>query len=194
MVRISSSSKGLGCQSVYRVLGVFDADVNFYLDSSDVEREEFDFEGVLTGSGALAVHADRHNVEYETDTKDIDIYTSQELSDLETIERFPHTEMTRENGSQYCYDTTSASTTANAPDAFVDVITDYNQAFGVEEETASEVERLLEEQASGEPITDGAVTVYLPDPETLKRTYQFSDLDYGDRVAMIEDMQDSNKS
>ncbi|MFB6175456.1 MAG: hypothetical protein ABEJ87_05830 [Candidatus Nanohalobium sp.] len=189
-MRISSSSEGLGCQSVYRVLGVFDADINFYLDSFNVDREDFDFEGVLTGSGALAVHADRHDIEYDTDTKDIDIYTNQELSDLENMETFPHTEMSRENGSQYCYDTTSASTTANAPGAFVDVITDYNQAFGVEEDTATEVEELLEEQASGEPIIDGAVTVYLPDLETLKRTYQFQDLDHEDRVAMIEDMKE----
>lgn len=64
------------------------------------------------------------------------------------------------------------------------------KAFGVNEGEAAEAERLLEEETSGEPITDGAITVYLPGLETLKKTYEFSDLDYQDRVDMIEDIQD----
>lgn len=191
-MRISSEEEGLGCQSVYRVIGVLNGDVSFYLNDTDEQYtdDEFDFDTVLTGSGALAVHADRRDVPYETDTKDIDLYANSEIADLETFESFPHTERSREDGSQLCYDTTSASTTLDAPEAFVDVITDYGKAFNWDPNDAEEVHRLLEQEAHGnDPIAQGAVTVHLPSLETLKKTFEHSGLDYSDRIEMIEDMQ-----
>lgn len=191
-MRISSQEEGLGCHSVYRVIGVLNGDVGFYLNDTGEQYtdEEFDFNTVLTGSGALAVHADRRDVSYETDTKDIDLYANSEIADIETFESFPHTERSREDGSQLCYDTTSASTSLEAPEAFVDVITDYGKAFNWDSEDAEEVHRLLEQEANvNDPIAQGAVTVHLPSLDTLKKTFEYSDLDYSNRIEMIEDMQ-----
>jgi len=191
-MRISSEEEGLGCQSVYRVIGVLNGDVRFYLNDTEEKYtdEEFQFDTVLTGSGALAVHADRKDLHYETDTKDIDLYANSEIADLETFESFPHTERTREDGSQLCYDTTSASTSVEAPEAFVDVITDYRKAFNWRDDDAKEVHRLLEQETDrNEPIARGPVNVHLPSLETLKKTFEYSDLDYNARVEMIEKMQ-----
>lgn len=191
-MRIMSEEEGLGCQSVYRVIGVLNGDASFYLNDNDhnYTEEDFQFDTVLTGSGALAIHADRNGVPYETDTKDIDLYANSEIADLETFRQFPHTERSREDGSQLCYDTTSASTTLEAPEAFVDVITDYGQAFGWDEDEADEVHRLLEEEAQGsDPIATGAVTVHLPSLDTLRKTFEYSGRDYSDRIDMIDDMQ-----
>lgn len=191
-MRISSEEEGLGCQSVYRVIGVLNGDAGFYLNDSDHNYSEgdFQFDSVLTGSGALAIHADRRGVPYETDTKDIDLYANSEIADLEAFKQFPHTEESRRDGSQLCYDTTSASTSLEAPEAFVDVITDYGKAFEWDEDEAGEVHRLLEEEAGGDdPIATGAITVHLPSLDTLRKTFEYSNLDYSDRIDMIDDMQ-----
>lgn len=186
----SGEDGGLGCQSVYRVLGVFEADINFYIRDMDIEREDFEFDGVLTGSSALAIHADRNDVSYATNTKDIDIYTNVDMADLETMEDFPHAQMSRENGSQYRYNTNNASTSTQI-DAFVDIITDYQQAFEWDEQESNEVQRLLEEEISDEPLIRGTTEIHLPSLDTLKKTFQYSGRDYTNRIEMIEDMQDN---
>lgn len=189
-MKIEAPEDGLGCQSVYRVLGVLQADLNFYLENTEIERENFDFEGLMVGSGALAVHADRRNVQYSTDTKDVDIYTNQEMADLQDFESFPHTTRSRKDGSQLCYDTTSASTSVRPPEAFVDVITDYRNAFEWSEEEATEIETLLEEETSDEPISNGIITVYLPSLDTLEKTFEYSNRDYTERIEMIDRLQE----
>lgn len=187
-MRISSSERGLGCQSVYRVLRVLDGDINFHLDDSDIEREEFEFDTVLVGSAALAVHADRKNLSYQTDTKDVDLYTGPQMAELELFEQLTHTKSSAGDRSQFCYDTTSAPTSTDSPGAFVDVITDYNRAFNLEQEKADEMEHLLEEDASGDPIMDGTITVYLPSLETLDKTFDHPPVDYTERRELIDRM------
>lgn len=188
-MEISSSEEGLGCQSIYRALGVLDGDINFYTSSEKFGYEEFEFESVLIGSAALAVHADRKGLDYKTDTKDVDLYTNADFTGLEEFEKLPQASMTNENGSQYNYNVAASATDVDAPDTFVDVITDFEQAFGWSSEDADEVERMLSgEIGASDPLMDNSITVYLPGLETLEETFERSERDYSERLDMIDEM------
>lgn len=189
-MRISSVDEGLGCQSVYRVLGVLNADLNYQISNSEIEQESFKFESVLAGSAALAVHADRRGFLYETETRDVDLYTDSQMTNLESLEELLHIKKSQD-GTQYCYDTTNASSTARPAEVPVDIITDFHSAFEWDSTEAEEVEKLLEEQTeSSKPIQEGTATIYLPDLEALDRTFEYSERDYSDRRELIEKMQE----
>lgn len=173
----------MGCQSVYRVLGVLNGDLNYYMQ----DTEELDIDAVLTGSAALAVHADMNGEHYETDTKDVDLYVD-DLEGLERFRKFPLAERTREDGAQYHYDTGSASTAVQTPEAFVDIVTDYESAFDWEQQQAEEVEQQLTVDMDGEALVEGPVDIYLPELETLRNTFQYSGRDYSQRIELVDEM------
>ena len=181
-MRISSADQGMGCQAVYRVLGVLNGDLNYYTQES-----ELDIDAVLTGSAALAIHADMNGEQYETDTKDVDLYIN-DMEGLETFRRLPLAERTRGDGAQYHYDTSSASTAVRTPEAFVDIITDYESAFGWEHEDARKVEQQLTVDMKGEPVMEGPVDIHLPELDTLRNTFQYSGRDYSQRIQLIDEM------
>jgi hypothetical protein len=183
-MRLISGEEGLGCQSVYRVIVVMNGDLDYY----NRGNSDYDIDAVLTGIAAVAEHADRRGIPYQTDTKDVDLWTFGEQDDLERLLRTPLAEMSGDEMSQINYDTTSASTASNAPEAFVDIITDYEQAFGWNPEDAREVEQELSEQTTGQPIIEGQIDVHLPELETLRKTFEYSDRDYTDRIELIDSM------
>lgn len=186
-MRISSSEDSLGCQSVYRVLGVLDGDISFYTGSGRFGYDEFDFKAVMVGSAALAVHADRHGVAYETDTKDIDLYTIDDFTGLQAFQELPQASENSDNGSQYGYNVSASGLDPDSPSTFVDVITDFEKSFDWNSKDADHVENMLSEdlQAS-EPMFDNNITVYLPRLETLSESFKASGRDYSDRIELIE--------
>lgn len=192
-MKIRSAEEGLGCQSVYQVLGVLNADLNYQLSQSEIEHEDFSMEGVLVGSAALAVHADRKGFDYETETRDVDIYTESATSELESLEELLHIKKS-EDESQYCYNTTNTLSTTKPAEVPVDIITDFHSAFDWDVEEAEEVEYLLEEQTDdNRPIQEGTATVYLPDLDVLAKTFEYSNRDYSDRRELIEQMQEKEE-
>lgn len=185
-MKITSLEEGLGCQSVFRVLGVLNADLEYHTRG----EEEIDIKAVLTGSAALAEYADRNNVHYETDTKDVDLWTNTEHGNLEELTEFPLAEETRNNGSQYRYKTSSVSTEERPPQAFVDIITDYEEAFEWDTEEAREIEERLSNDISGDPVVEGPVEVYLPSIDVLEDTFRYSGKDYTDRIEFIQEIKE----
>lgn len=183
-MKIVSLEEGMGCQSVYRVLGVLNADLEYYTRG----EEDIDIQAVLTGSAALAEYADRNNVHYETDTKDVDLWTTSDHGDLESLSQLPLAKETRSNGSQYRYNTSSASTQDQTPEAFVDIITDYEEAFDWNPEDARDIEQRMSQDISGDPIVEGPVEVYLPSIDVLEDTFRYSGRDYTERIEFIQDL------
>lgn len=184
-MKIISLEEGMGCQSVYRVLGVLNADLEYYTRGED----DIDIQAVLTGSAALAEYADRNNVRYETDTKDVDLWTTSEHGNIEDLTELPLARETRKNGSQFRYNTSSASTEDHPPQAFVDIITDYEEAFEWETEDAQDIEQRMSQDISGDPIVEGPVDVYLPSIDVLEDTFRYSGRDYTERIDFIQELQ-----
>lgn len=190
-MKVSSSGDGLGCQSIYRVLGTLDGDLKFYSGSQKFGYDSFDFEAVLIGSSAVAVHADRQGIEYKTETKDLDLYTNGDFTDLEEFSRLPQTSVSGKDGAQYNYNISASGVDSNPPDTFVDVITDLEEAFGWGSEDSQEVGRMLSgEIGTSDPIRDDFITVYLPSLEGLRETFERSGRDYSSRINLIDKMLD----
>jgi len=189
-MRIQSKEEGLGCQSIYRTLGVMNGDVNFYLNYDHPKnKEDFNFSTTLVGSAALAIHADLNDINYQTESKDIDLYTNHELADLELFKTLPPTKSARKDDSQYIYKTSSASTGIKTPKTSIDIITNYEKAFGWNEKEANEIETLLQQETQKDhAIIEGTIDVHLPELETLKKTFQHSERNYEDRIELIENM------
>lgn len=181
-----SGQEGYECQGVFRVLGVLDGDVSYYTRGD----EDIDLDTVMVGSAPLAEHADRNGVQYRTETADIDLYAPIDQDDLEDLVKLPLAEERVEDRAQIEYDTTAASTAHKAPDAFVDIISDFEKAFGWESQEAREIETQLENDMEGSPVYEGAIDVYLPELTTLRDTYRFSGRDYSDRIELIDRMRE----
>lgn len=190
MVR-SSGKEELDTQQVFRVIGVIDGDIGYYTDSGRFGYDEFEgeFSTALVGNGALAVWADREGVEYDIQSKDVDLYTTPQMADLESFESLPLASRSREDGSQYHYNV-SASHNRAATNLFIDIITDLEGAFACDPVQAERVEEMLEEDIrQSEPIFEGNIDVYLPSLEALRESFDFPELDYDDRLSMIDELQ-----
>lgn len=181
-MKITSLEDGMGCQSIYRVLGVLNADLEYYTRGED----DINIKAVLTGSSALADHADRNDVHYVTDTKDVDLWTTSEHGDLERFAELPLAQETRSNGSQYRYNTSAASVDNNPLETLVDIITDYEEAFEWDPEHATEMKQRFAQDISGDPVVEGSVEVYLPDIDNLEDSFRYSGRDYSERIELIQ--------
>lgn len=131
---------------------------------------DIDFEAIWIGSSALEIHYREAGETWKDSFKDIDVYTTLEHSDLEKLSQL--TNCNNPNDGQYMYIIGGNSYFNSSGSVPLDIITDFEEAFGWETDLSSKVEEELEKEFQKPFRTYDMenVTLHLVSPPGFKLT------------------------